>query len=144
MPIGLDPSPVDCRKNASTRMESRGISRKSFPWRSSRYSGMRPARRSIPPVRPAMLVAIGGACPPCPLGDGCALGDCAGARLGVGARAGVECVHAAAMAIAAALVQRAARMSVELREEGQAVGEANIAGHRRRATEGTGNWELGT
>jgi len=78
---------------------------------------MKPARRSIPLVRLAMLVAIAGAWP---AGDVCALGDWAGSdwvggRLGVGAWAGVECVHAAAIAIAAAAVQRTARMYVELR-----------------------------
>src|SRR4030095_1820766 len=100
---------------------------------------MKPGRRSIPPMRLAMLVAIAGAWPPCPGGDACALGDwaeadCGCGRAGVGTWAGAECVHAAAIPISSTPVPRNARLSVTSVEERRAVSAANIAG--------TGRWRL--
>src|SRR5688572_29778504 len=138
MPMGFDPRPVDRWKNANTRIESRGISRKIRPWRSSRYRGMSPARRSIPPVRAAMFVPTDGPCPwPAPLAGGPALG-CAPAgdvpvcgRAGAGAGLGDEAAHAEASNVATTPNEQATRMSGSLRK-GTLVGDGEcLAGDRR-------------
>src|SRR5512138_681414 len=76
---------------------------------------MRPARRSIPPVRAATLVPTPGPCAPdavaalgitAPAGIE---GDC-GARPVAGVGAGVALVHAAMITIANAPIERTARM----------------------------------
>ena len=108
MPIGLEPSPVDCRKNARTRIESRGISSSSLPWRSSRYTDIRPARRSKPFVRAAMVVAIAGAWPDAPAlpvaGCVACVADCVvvadGRVAGAGVVLGAAGLHAATVSAA--------------------------------------------
>ena len=59
-PTGFEPKPLARLTQNSARVASRGSSAYSLPCFVSRYSGMKPSRRSKPVVRAPIVVAGGG------------------------------------------------------------------------------------